>query len=264
MEQNHHHLCLQNLIDGCTEERLHDATTRLSKCINCPRDGGACEGDTRQGEVPVWDYTLIKTGNLVWKECESWRMFLRLQRMIRDGFPRKLLELNLEELDSRNTVDSFALSDVRNYAAQFEEHRKTGKGVTLCGPVGPGKTQLAVSLCRGLMLTRVVRRVVFWEVTDMLTSLRQGSDEERRRLIEASKGADILVLDDLGAHKSSEWVREQLGSIINHRWSNALPIVVTTNESLNTFTETLGERTVSRLQSSNMQVPVGGGDRRVQ
>jgi DNA replication protein DnaC len=66
-------------------------------------------------------------------------------------------------------------------------------------------------------------------------------------LINKAETAPILILDDLGAEKISDWVREQLYIIINRRYENMLPTIVTTNCTTAELVERLGERTVSRL-----------------
>jgi DNA replication protein DnaC len=89
----------------------------------------------------------------------------------------------------------------------------------------------------------------FVVVPDLLKEIRQGFGQGgySSELIKKVEIAPILILDDLGAEKSSEWVREQLYVIINQRYINMLPTLVTTNCTTEELMERLGERTVSRL-----------------
>ena len=57
----------------------------------------------------------------------------------------------------------------------------------------------------------------------------------------------MLILDDLGAEKPSDWVKEQLYVIINRRYENMLPTIITTNCTMNELKDRIGERTASRI-----------------
>jgi len=70
---------------------------------------------------------------------------------------------------------------------------------------------------------------------------------EESRVIEVCYGADVLLLDDLGLEKPSDWVVEQLTSLIDERWRNNRLLAVGTNESHITIEERLGPRIASRL-----------------
>jgi DNA replication protein DnaC len=86
--------------------------------------------------------------------------------------------------------------------------------------------------------------------------------EARRALMQDACETEFLVLDDLGAERTTEWVREQLGIIMNERWANRRATIVTTNQKLDYFADTLGHRAVSRLEAMVNMVEVDGRDRR--
>ncbi len=75
---------------------------------------------------------------------------------------------------------------------------------------------------------------------------------------------DLLHIDDLGAENTTDWVLEQLYSIVNTRYEDERAMVVTTNLSYEKLLEQLGERTVSRLVAICGDIlPLYGEDRRV-
>jgi DNA replication protein DnaC len=122
--------------------------------------------------------------------------------------------------------------------------------VHLCGTVGTGKTHLACAVVRGLTSNRRINSAMFLYVPKFLSDLRDSFDlpmQERRDWLDRVMTCDLLVLDDLGAEKTSEWVREQLGIIINERWGNRRSVIVTSNLTLDNYRSTLGERAASRL-----------------
>ncbi len=119
----------------------------------------------------------------------------------------------------------------------------------LRGGYGCGKTHLAAAIaneCVGLGVP-----TLFLTVPDLLDSLRSSFDsddvtfEER---FEQVRDAPLLVLDDFGTQSGTEWAREKLYQLLNHRYVNRLPTVVTTNLAL----EEIDGRMRSRLLDSNL------------
>jgi DNA replication protein DnaC len=72
-----------------------------------------------------------------------------------------------------------------------------------------------------------------------------------------------LVIDDLGAEKSSEWAREILYLIIDKRYSDLLPTIITSNLSPKELAEKLDDRLVSRLMEDAIVIKIDGKDHRV-
>lgn len=140
-----------------------------------------------------------------------------------------------------------ALSSARDFVNQVVQGC-AGDGLVIYGPVGSGKTLLAACIARDLI--RQGKNVVFLIVPELLDDIKatfyDDENGESKIMIQA-KQAEILILDDLGAHNYSEWVRNKLYSIINYRLLNHLPTVVTTNFTLPELDKYIGERTTSRL-----------------
>jgi DNA replication protein DnaC len=83
------------------------------------------------------------------------------------------------------------------------------------------------------------------------------------RLLDQLGRVDLLHLDDVGAENTSDWVLEQLYSIVNARYEEEKSLIVTTNLYLEPLAEQIGERTVSRISEMCGEViPVEGMDRR--
>ena len=118
--------------------------------------------------------------------------------------------------------------------------------LVLVGPPGSGKTHLLESI--GRQFLDQGRTVRYELVAHLLQRLRSSySMNEESRVIEVCYGADVLLLDDLGLEKPSDWVVEQLTSLIDERWRNNRLLAVGTNESHITIEERLGPRIASRL-----------------
>lgn len=130
--------------------------------------------------------------------------------------------------------------------------------LVLQGDVARGKTHLAVAICREWLRQGKVAKYIF--VPMMLDWLRQGYQEDKIAEIQGclpNMGFDqrlkfiievpLLVLDDLGVQKPSVWANEKIMTIIDYRYINNLPLVVTTNKSLENLPGDDEHRVASRL-----------------
>ena len=144
------------------------------------------------------------------------------------------------------------------------------QGLYLAGPVGTGKTHVAWTAVAvwcdvtGIRPTKGGAEngpsVIFTRMTDLLDDLRPGDDARKR--VRDCQNAALLVLDDIGAEKASEWTQERLYSVIDHRYANCKPLIVTSNLPPSKLSDQAGERTASRLAEMCEVVPMTGQDRR--
>lgn len=143
-----------------------------------------------------------------------------------------------------------AAKDALRAVQKFIKNPETD-GLCLIGPAGRGKTFLARCAAHELMAKG--KNLIFIVVPDLLSEIRStyNSDAEHSeiQILEAARKVDILFLDDLGAHNYTEWVRNQLYSILNYRMNNNLPTFITSNLTQDEMYQEnkLGDRITSRI-----------------
>ena len=87
---------------------------------------------------------------------------------------------------------------------------------------------------------------------------------DRESPFDLAKQSTVLVLDDLGTEKITEWAREKLLQLINYRMNYQLATIITSNLSMSDISERLGERIHSRLKAMCEEIKIVGKDRRGQ
>jgi DNA replication protein DnaC len=190
------------------------------EAIACPV--GECDGST-------WVLNEA-TGEARPCRCREQRVRKAVSGGIGTGIGRRFLEVSFDR-EPIVSLDPIVLRQVRAFVRSIEENLDGGRGLWFDGPVGTGKTSLAILVAKAAK--DAGRSYAVYPVPRLLAEIKRTFDRDAsdtylgffRRLCTV----DVLVLDDLGAEKQTEWVLEQLYSIVNERWQDRRSIVVTTN-----------------------------------
>lgn len=127
----------------------------------------------------------------------------------------------------------------------------------LGGPTGVGKTWNAWEVLERSVEAGFLGSWDFADTTDWQEAIAPPVDRDRLELMRA---VDLLVLDDLGSARVNEWQRECLLTVVDKRWANRRPIIITFN--VGQLGDMLGGRITSRLKDSATLVALDGDDRR--
>ena len=252
--------------------RLGDVAGRVQGRIEAARDANAewraeriADGVRRFGWSP--DAACPNCGDagrwpnsIHWCSCAAAR---RMQDEIaaaaeRERRERAWLEGGVPSRFRRWSLDSHPDADAAALVRAWV-HAEDGSNLYLSGPVGSGKTGLAVGALRELWASGAWS-LRFAGVPDLLDAMRPGAPVPGP--MAGCVGASWVVLDDAGVERPSDWVRERLYVLVNGRYEAERPTILTSNCDLAALAEALGERTVSRLVESVTVVAVDGDDLR--
>lgn len=140
-------------------------------------------------------------------------------------------------------------------------------GLYLHGDPGVGKTHIACALAKEIIEKGY--SVKFFNTGKFLETLRGEFDkpsnpEEVGFFKEIMDFKGVLILDDIGSEKVSDWARERIYLILNDRYENMLPTIFTSNCDLEILSVRIGDRVASRIAGMTVRVRRGGADRRYQ
>jgi DNA replication protein DnaC len=199
--------------------------------------------------------------------CDCWRAAVAERLMAEARIPQRYARCELatfeHDMDSQREA-------YRRATAFVEAFPVVDKGLLLYGPNGVGKTHLAVGILKAAVRTKGARGY-FFETRELLKLVRdtynRSVEETEMDVLAPVLKADLLVLDDLGAERSSEWVQETLGLVVNTRYNERRATIFTSNlvdspdnTDPRSFIFQLGARTRSRLAEMCDWVEMQGVD----
>ena len=201
--------------------------------------------------------------------CDCWREKLGAKRLAEANIPKRYQHCTLGNFTAYNESLERAVAQAKRVADAFPD---VSRGLFLEGQPGVGKTHLAVAVLKQAIQTTGARGL-FYDTRDLLRVIRSTYDPSTRTteldILRPVMTAELLVLDDLGAEKTSEWVDETMNLIVNTRYNERRPTIFTSNypdipdiDDPNSLLFRIGSRMRSRLHEMCEFVGLLGADYR--
>jgi DNA replication protein DnaC len=199
--------------------------------------------------------------------CDCWRADAAAKLLAEARIPPRFVRAELENFEHDMDTQRSAWQKASAFVDAFPV---VDRGLVLYGPHGVGKTHLAVGILKACVRGKGAR-AFFFETRELLRLVRdtynRSVEETEMEVLKPLLDADLLVLDDLGAERTSEWVQETLGLVVNTRYNSRRATIFTSNlvdtpdsTDPRSFIFQLGARTRSRLVEMCDWVEIQGAD----
>ena len=195
--------------------------------------------------------------------CRAQEISRRRARSLSAVIPRRYRSVSFDT-PPVTEIEPRIVAATRRFATRIEAQLDAGRGLWFMGPPGTGKTTLAMLVSKAA--SDAGRSVAIYSLPRLLNEIRDTHRAERSHidLLDRLTGVDLLHIDDVGAERSTDWVLEELYSIVNARYEDQRSMVITTNIlDRDALCEQITARTVSRLTEMCDELPLLGDDHRM-
>lgn len=186
---------------------------------------------------------------------------MRIEELRNEGMYSDLYRDCRFDKDDRRTEKVSRIA--RKYADNFAEYADNNVGIMFWGGFGTGKTFYAACIANALI--EQYRTVIMATVTDLVSELTEDYGQNREWVLRKVSEADLLILDDLGVERGTEYMQEHVYDIVNARCNANKPLIVTTNLSpsdMERETVDIKRRTYDRVRACCSPIKVDGESRR--
>lgn len=213
--------------------------------------------------------------HLIYEKCHSRIMYekqQKQQKLVQSvHVPKEILNASLHSLDNSDERGA-AIYEMLRFLKEAENGLPQ-KGLYLYGPFGVGKTYFLGAIANELKNMNISSMLIYMPefVREIKSSFKNDTTDEK---LDYFKKADVLMLDDIGAEMQSPWFRDEiLGSILQYRMMEQLPVFFTSNYSLEQLEELLSTtrdgieqvkagRIIERIKQVSKEIPLFGENRR--
>ncbi|MFI8643864.1 ATP-binding protein [Pseudomonas iridis] len=187
------------------------------------------------------------------EELERKRFTFRMTQRGIARIPQRFADKTFADFVVSNPAQQIALDACIDYVDDFSKHRREGRCMLLLGKVGTGKTHLAIAAVNHLInecMVKAIYRTVGTVIGDIRATFSDRTGESESYILREIIGADLLVLDEVGATKQSEFELATLFSIINGRYEQCRPTIIVSNLAPAELNDALGARCVDRIREN--------------
>ena len=173
-------------------------------------------------------------------QCECEKKYNYLTERVSQSIIRPMYK-KMDLKSFNGSLQPKAYNKTASYIKNLSRNIKEGHGLVYYGPIGTGKTHLAAAI-----VNEAIKKYYFCivqSVPEIFFNIRQRNFQSVNALIDC----DLLVLDDFGRERATDFVKETLFTVINARYEKLLPIIITTNMGPKTLKVNLGDAVISRI-----------------
>lgn len=252
--------------------KLFEYKTQSKQCSGC-QSFEQCE-NMLQGYSPI---LTVENGEirLSYEKCHSRVMYEKeqsQQKLVQSvHVPKEILNASIHDIDDDPGRNN-GVMEMFKFIGEAS-HKLPSKGLYFYGPFGVGKTYFLGAIANELKKLNISTMLIYMPefVREIKSSFKNDTTNEK---LELFKKADVLMLDDIGAEMQSSWFRDEiLGSILQYRMMEELPIFFTSNYSLEQLEGVLAStrdgvekvkagRIIERIRQVSKEVPISGENRR--
>lgn len=189
------------------------------------------------------------------EDAERYQRNIRwLARIGEAGIPERFKTRTLENyaVDANNTKQQRIYNFCKDYAANFDSVKKTGRSFLMLGTVGTGKTHLSVGVALEIMKTG--HSAIFTSASKIFRSIKdtyhKGSHQKESEVMAIYTQCDLLIIDEVGVQRGSDFEKETFFDVINERYENMRPTIILSNLTIEEIKVFLGERVFDRLREN--------------
>lgn len=255
-----------NMVAAVAEKNAHQETEYLAAdgLLRCK----ICGGPRQTIITPPFEGAKPRTVRC-WCQCPTeydklqaqerqWKMEIN-----RDSCFKNMEKVKGWTFDKADDQQQELMHAAREYADQFQEHLRDGRGLLFYGPVGTGKSVAAACIANAIIGQGYrPKMTTFSDVADEMWNA-----ENKAAYIDSLCKYDLLILDDLGTERKTDYMQEMVYKVVNARYTQGGPIIVTTNltrQELGNPADIEYKRVYSRILERCLSINVEGKDRRMQ
>lgn len=230
-----------------TDDKMHKQCKFCGKLLRIKDYMALYENNFIENIATAYSRCNCEEANKIWKQYDEIIEKEKLKEFNLKQIDKLFKNNNLGKRQLDSTFKNYKITDKNKKA--YENAKKytnklingeTNMGLFITGTYGVGKTYLASCIANETIKNNIT--VIFGTLIQLLDFIKdtyKDYNTSDKEYLDLYSSIDLLIIDDLGKEKPTEWVLEKLFLIVNNRYNNYLPIVITTNYNKNQLRERL-------------------------
>ena len=230
-----------------TDDKMHKQCKFCGKLLDLKDYSALYENNYIENIATAYSRCNCEEANKIWKKYDELSENEKIKEFNLKQIAKLFQNNNLGKRQLNSTFENYKITNKNKKACEDAKkyvnkliNGETDKGLFITGTYGVGKTYLASCIANEVIKNKIT--VVFGTLIQLLDYIKdtyKDSDMSDKEYLNLYSSVDLLIIDDLGKEKPTEWVLEKLFLIVNNRYNNYLPIVITTNYNRNQLRERL-------------------------